>query len=148
MFKLTIVDYDLSRFLLAQKQTYPQALSEIKEGRKQTHWMWFVFPQIKGLGFSETSKYYAIQDLDEAKAYLDHEVLGSRLLEISQALLQLEENNPNEIFGSPDDMKLKSSMTLFALASEKRASVFLKVLEKFFIGDIDEKTLILLIKQE
>jgi uncharacterized protein (DUF1810 family) len=130
----------LNRFIAAQEGTYAQALQEIEGGRKRSHWMWFIFPQITGLGFSETSKYYAIKDLDEARAYLAHPVLGERLIEISSALLKLPGNHAGTIFGSPDDMKLSSSMTLFA-ALENSHSVFEAVLNKFFAGKKDHKTL-------
>ncbi|UOR06500.1 DUF1810 domain-containing protein [Hymenobacter aerilatus] len=133
----------LSRFLDAQQSDYRTALSEIKNGRKRSHWMWYIFPQIQGLGFSETSRYYAIQDAAEAEAYLNHPVLGSRLVEISQELLKLNSNNANSIFGSPDDLKLKSSMTLFAALPDANP-VFQKVLDTFFNGAQDSKTLQLL----
>lgn len=131
---------NLQRFLTAQEKDYPIALSEIKSGRKQSHWMWYIFPQIEGLGFSETSKYYAIESIHEAKEFLDHPVLGSRLIEICNALLNLEANDPYKIFGSPDDMKLHSSMTLFSSSSDPDP-IFQKVLDKFFNGEKDEKTL-------
>ncbi|MBC6609954.1 DUF1810 domain-containing protein [Hymenobacter sp. BT507] len=134
---------NLSRFLDAQQSDYQTALSEIKNGRKRSHWMWYIFPQIQGLGFSETSKFYAIQDAAEAEAYLTHPVLGSRLLEISSALLKLSSSNATSIFGSPDDLKLKSSMTLFA-SLPKADPVFQSVLDKFFNGAKDNKTLQLL----
>lgn len=130
----------LNRFVDAQKTDYQQALSEIKNGRKRSHWMWYIFPQIQGLGFSETSRYYGIKDAAEAAAYLAHPVLGSRLLEICQALLKLESSNATSIFGSPDDVKLKSSMTLFA-ALPGANPVFQQVLDKFFNGAKDAKTL-------
>src|SRR5476651_2122605 len=103
-------DRSLKRFTDAQQSVYPTALSEIKNGRKRSHWMWFIFPQIQGPGFSETSRYYAIKDLQEAEAYLRHPVLGSRLIEISKTLLKSAGNNATVIFGSPDHLKLKSSM--------------------------------------
>jgi len=131
---------NLSRFLDAQKSDYQTALAEIQNGRKRSHWMWYIFPQIQGLGFSETSKFYAIQDAAEAEAYLAHPVLGSRLLEISNALLKLSSSNATSIFGSPDDLKLKSSMTLFA-SLPNADPVFRAVLEKFFNGAKDNKTL-------
>jgi uncharacterized protein (DUF1810 family) len=134
------LDNKIDRFLKAQDITYAKALSEIKCGHKKGHWMWFIFPQLKGLGRSETSKYYAIEDLQEAKTYLNHEILGTRLIEISEALLQLDKRDPNTIFGSPDDMKLKSSMTLFAIASGQKESVFHKVLHKYYHDEMDENT--------
>ena len=132
-------DTDLQRFIDAQEKDYQVALSEIKNGRKRSHWMWFIFPQIQGLGFSETSKYYAIKDNDEAEEFLKHPVLESRLAEICNELLKLESNDPHQIFGSPDDLKLKSSMTLFA--SLETNPVFQLVLDKFFDGAKDSKTL-------
>jgi uncharacterized protein (DUF1810 family) len=130
----------LDRFIEAQKPDYSIALAEIKQGRKRSHWMWYIFPQIRGLGFSETSTYYAIKDLDEAKQYLQHPVLGKRLIEISKALLENEENDATKIFGTPDDLKLRSSMTLFA-AVPNADPVFQAVLNKFFEGKQDSKTL-------
>lgn len=131
---------NLQRFLAAQTDTYDTALREIKNGRKQSHWMWFIFPQIRGLGFSETSIFYAIQSREEAEAYLNHPILGQRLIEISEALLRIEDKSAYQIFGSPDDVKLKSCMTLFA-ALEKANPVFGQVLERYFGGERDEKTL-------
>lgn len=133
----------LNRFLTAQERDYETALAEIKGGRKRSHWMWYIFPQIAGLGFSETSKFYAIKDRAEAEAYLQHPVLGKRLIEISNALLELEDNHATRIFGSPDDLKLKSSMTLFA-ALPDTDPVFGQVLAKFYNGIHDWETLRLL----
>ncbi|WP_367915219.1 DUF1810 domain-containing protein [Leadbetterella sp. DM7] len=130
----------LTRFLQAQESTYETALSEIRSGRKVSHWMWYIFPQIKGLGFSKTSRYYAIQGVEEAKAYLNDPVLGFRLREITEELLKLEENDAYKVFGSPDDLKLKSSMTLFAMADNTDRNNFKKVLGKFFNGEIDQRT--------
>jgi uncharacterized protein (DUF1810 family) len=130
----------LNRFVDAQKTDYQQALSEIKNGRKRSHWMWYIFPQIQGLGFSETSRYYGIKDAAEAAAYLAHPVLGSRLVDICEELLKLSSSNATSIFGSPDDVKLKSSMTLFA-ALPGANPVFQQVLDKFFNGTKDAKTL-------
>ena len=110
------MSYDLSRFHRAQPRDYDQALSEIRAGRKRSHWIWYIFPQIQGLGYSSTAQFYAIQDLSEAKAYLADPVLRERLLEISGALLGLESSDPSAVMGYPDDLKLRSSMTLFALA--------------------------------
>jgi uncharacterized protein (DUF1810 family) len=130
---------DLKRFIDAQEKTYSTALTEIKRGRKQSHWMWFIFPQIAGLGFSEISIRYGIRDLDEAVDYLNHPVLGSRLIEICEALMAGSENDAHQIFGSPDDMKLKSCMTLFSCVPGA-PGVFEDVLKRFF-GDLpDEKT--------
>ena len=132
--------YNLLRFLEAQKDVYEIALKEIKNGRKTSHWMWFIFPQIKGLGQSETSKYYAIKNKTEARDYLHHEILGSRLVEISNALLMLQTNNSINVFGHIDSIKLKSSMTLFSLI-ENENPVFQKVLDKYFNGEKDENTI-------
>ena len=134
---------DLNRFLTAQEKDYAIALSEIKSGRKRSHWMWYIFPQIAGMGFSETSKFYAVKDQAEAEAYLQHPVLGGRLIEISQALLEIEDNHAVRVFGSPDDMKLKSSMTLFG-SLPGADPVFSQVLTKYFNGIQDWETLRLL----
>ncbi|MFD2935064.1 DUF1810 domain-containing protein [Spirosoma flavum] len=131
---------NLSRFLDAQEKDYSRALAELKMGRKQSHWMWYIFPQISGLGFSETAKFYAIKDLQEAKAYWEHPLLGSRLMEISRVLLATDGKTINQILGSPDDMKLRSSMTLFSLL-DKTDSVFQAVLVKYFNGMPDQRTL-------
>ena len=136
-------EFDSFKFILAQTHTYEKALEEIKTGMKRTHWMWFIFPQLRGLGMSNMAYKYGIADLDEAKAYLAHDVLGARLIEISTELLKLEESDPEIIFGDIDAMKLRSSMTLFSLVSEKD-SVFHRVLQKFFKGKSDAKTLKLL----
>ena len=136
-------DGNLSRFLEAQKRDFPQALSEVRSGRKRSHWMWYIFPQLEGLGRSSTSEFYGIKDISEAEAYFHHPVLGSRLTEISNELLRLETANANAVFGSPDDLKLKSSMTLFANLPGA-PPVFQQVLEKFFGGSQDKKTLELL----
>lgn len=133
----------MERFIKAQEHVYEQAYAEIENGRKMSHWMWFIFPQIAGLGFSETSKYYALKSLSEAEAYLNHRVLGKRLIEISSALLKLDTNDAHAVFGSPDDLKLQSSMTLFT-SVQKSDSVFQQVLKKFFDGEMDKKTLALL----
>lgn len=131
---------DLKRFLDAQENDFERALAEIKRGRKQSHWMWYIFPQIAGLGFSETSKFYAIKDRGEAENYLEHPTLGRRLVEISNALVEIEGKTAHQIFGSPDDIKLKSSMTLFG-ALENTNEVFQRVLGKYFDGEKDERTL-------
>ena len=124
---------DLSRFLSAQEYDYETALAEIRKGRKCSCWMWYVFPQIQGLGTSSMSRYYAIKDLQEAVDYINHEVLGKRLIEITETLLQLESNDALAVMGWPDDKKLKSSMTLFSYAAPE-IPVFQEVLEKFFDG--------------
>ncbi|HEY2348752.1 MAG TPA: DUF1810 domain-containing protein [Puia sp.] len=130
----------LKRFTDAQERFYPIAFTEIQQGRKKTHWMWFIFPQIAGLGFSETSRYYAIKNLEEAELFLKHPVLGSGLINISRELLKLDTNDVRQVFGSPDDRKLHSSITLFSLLPETDP-VFQLVLEKFFNGRKDIKTL-------
>lgn len=130
----------LQRFLDAQETDYPVALSEIKKGKKQSHWMWYIFPQIQGLGLSETSKFYAIKNIHEAVEFLDHPALGSRLIEICNELLNLKTNDAHKILGSPDDLKLHSSMTLFS-SLHNTDPIFQKVLDKFFEGEKDEKTL-------
>jgi uncharacterized protein (DUF1810 family) len=135
--------YDLSRFLRAQEGDYERALAEIRSGRKRTHWMWYVFPQFAGLGFSPTSQHYAIQSVEEAKAYLEHPVLGPRLRECAEAVLGVEGRSAAAIFGSPDDLKLRSCATLFASVSP-RGSVFDRLLEKYHGGERDDKTLRLL----
>ena len=134
---------NLERFLKAHARDYDCALSEIRNGRKYSHWMWYIFPQIKGLGYSSTSIFYAIADIEEAKAYMNNEILRKHMLEICQVLLDLESSDASDIFGWPDDMKLKSSMTLFAL-SNPECEVFQKVLDKFFDGEKDERTVELL----
>lgn len=136
------MSYDLSRFHRAQAGSYETALAEIRAGRKRSHWIWYIFPQIQGLGYSSMAQYYAIQDLDEARAYLADPVLRGRLLEISGALLALEDSDPSRVMGWPDDLKLRSSMTLFALA-EPGCSVFTEVLQKFYDGEPDSRTAVL-----
>ena len=136
------MDNSLKRFTDAQENSYAMAFSEIQQGRKQSHWIWFIFPQIAGLGFSETSRYYAIKDLQEAAGFLQDPVLGSRLINISRELLKLKTNNAHQVFGNPDDLKLKSSMTLFSMLPGADP-VFQLVLEKFFNGEKDTKTLYL-----
>jgi len=131
---------NLKRFIDAQAQNYADALAEIKDGKKRTHWMWYVFPQIQGLGNSEFARFYAIEDLKEAETYLNHPVLGKRLVEISSTLLQLKSHDAYAILGSPDDMKLHSSMTLFSLTPNAHP-VFEQVLHKFYNGLRDPKTL-------
>ncbi|MCR5098449.1 MAG: DUF1810 domain-containing protein [Lachnospiraceae bacterium] len=132
--------YNLDRFIRAQEYDYDQALSEIKAGHKRSHWIWYIFPQVKGLGRSGMSEEYGIDGLDEAKAYMENEVLRIRLIEISQALLQLDSNDPLAVMGFPDNLKLRSSMTLFAEAAPEE-TVFADVLDKFFDGEKDPETL-------
>ena len=135
--------HDLTRFVLAQQDEYERALSEITAGRKRTHWMWYIFPQYDGLAFSSTSKYYAIRSVEEARAYLAHPLLGPRLLACAAAGVEGAGRSATEIFGSPDDLKLKSSATLFASVSPP-GSVFDRLLEKYFGGAHDVRTLQLL----
>ena len=136
----------LERFIEPQEQDYEQALKEIRNGRKVSHWIWYIFPQLRGLGKSYMSDYYGIRDLDEAKAFLQDPYLGKHLHKISEALLNLDNDNATQIMGRPDDMKLKSSMTLFACADPENA-VFEKVLEKFYNGHKDGRTLKMLSKE-
>ena len=131
---------DLKRFLDAQEGVYEQALSEIREGRKRSHWMWYIFPQYDGLGFSSTSQRYAIKSAAEAMAYLRHPVLGPRLIGCCKAALEIEDRSAYELFGSPDEIKLQSCATLFSAVSPV-GSVFEQLLTKFFEGKSDEKTL-------
>jgi uncharacterized protein (DUF1810 family) len=135
--------YDLARFVLAQERDYEQAISEVRSGRKRSHWMWYVFPQIHGLGFSPMSRHYAIKSVAEAEAYLRHPVLGPRLLESCEAAAGVEGRSALEVFGSPDDMKLRSCATLFAHVSPA-GSVFERLLDRYFGGERDGKTLRLL----
>jgi uncharacterized protein (DUF1810 family) len=135
--------HELYRFVRAQADDYERALAEIKGGRKRSHWMWYVFPQVEGLGFSSTSRLYAIRSIAEAKAYLEHPLLGPRLIECAEAALAVEGKSAREVFGSPDDMKLRSSATLFAQVSPP-GSVFARLLGKFYGGEPDRETLRLL----
>lgn len=132
--------HNLERFVSAQNGVYEQALGEIRAGWKRSHWMWFVFPQIAGLGQSRTARLYAIGSLDEARAYLRHPVLGRRLVECAEALLALASRSASEIFGYPDDLKLRSSMTLFELANRQQP-VFGAVIDRYFEGRRDDKTI-------
>ena len=134
---------DLDRFVDAQATTYEQALRELRAGRKTSHWMWWVFPQVAGLGRSSTAADYAIADLAEARAYLGHDVLGPRVVECCRALLDLEDVSAEEVLGSVDALKLRSSMTLFAHADPEQA-VFREVLERFYDGREDGRTVALL----
>jgi uncharacterized protein (DUF1810 family) len=132
--------YGLARFVRAQEGAYERALAEIRQGRKRSHWMWYIFPQIDGLGLSAMSQRYAIRNLAEARAYLDHQVLGPRLVSCVEALLHLENRSAAENFGFPDDRKLRSCATLFAAASAA-GSPFHRLLEKYFDGEYDPATL-------
>ncbi len=135
--------YDLDRFVEAQEATYDTGLSEIRSGRKRSHWMWYVFPQLDGLGSSPMSRRYAVRSLAEAQAYLGHPVLGPRLVECAEAVLGVELRSALAIFGSPDDLKLRSCATLFAEASPS-GSVFERILQKYYRGERDPRTLSLL----
>jgi uncharacterized protein (DUF1810 family) len=137
--------FDLSRFLKAQERVYDRVLAELKSGQKRTHWMWYIFPQIDGLGYSSTTQHYAIKSLKEAQQYLDHPVLGKRLLECAQTVLTIQGRSVSEIFGYPDYLKLKSCMTLFVMAADS-GTVFDRVLNKFFHGERDTKTIHILEK--
>ena len=129
---MNIVKYNIDRFLQVQEHAYSYALEELKAGRKRSHWIWYVFPQLRGLGRSYNSEFYGISGLEEAKAYLEHPVLGERLREVCEVILGLPTNDAREIFGGIDSRKLRSSMTLFDLASPD--DVFARVLEKSFEG--------------
>ena len=131
--------YNLARFVEAQRHEYERALSEITAGRKQSHWMWYIFPQFEGLGSSPTSRHYAIRSDAEAAAYLAHPVLGPRLLECAEAAVGVEGRSAHDVFGSPDDMKLRSCATLFGSVSPD-GSVFHRILEKWFDGKPDART--------
>ena len=135
--------HDLNRFVRAQERDYVRALAEIRSGRKRTHWMWYIFPQLDGLGFSETARRYAIRGLDEARAYLEHPVLGPRLVECADAVLAVRGRSARGIFGTPDDLKLRSCATLFAEVSPG-GSVFRQMLKVYFGGEADVRTLALL----
>ncbi|QJD29887.1 DUF1810 domain-containing protein [Methylococcus geothermalis] len=135
--------FDLDRFLTAQANEYENAIAELRAGRKRTHWMWYVFPQLRGLGFSPTSRFYAIGSAEEARAYLGHEVLGRRLRECVSVLDELKTDSAEEVFGRVDAAKLRSSLTLFeAVAAEK--APFTRALEKFFGGKRDDRSLAIL----
>jgi uncharacterized protein (DUF1810 family) len=132
--------YGLSRFIEAQDADYAQALAEIRAGRKRSHWMWYVFPQFRGLGSSPTSLHYAIKSREEAEAYLSHPILGRRLVECAEAVLQIRDRSALELFSSPDDMKLRSSATLFASVSPE-GSVFHRLIDQYFDGRRDDRTI-------
>ena len=132
--------FHLARFTSAQEGVYARALSELRDGQKRGHWMWYVFPQIDGLGYSATTRYYSIKSREEACAYLAHPVLGPRLVECAKAVLALEGRSATQVFGYPDDAKLRSCMTLFAAVADP-GSVFSHVLEKFLGGRADDETL-------
>ncbi len=132
--------FALSRFISAQERVYDRVLTELRSGQKRSHWMWFIFPQIDGLGHSPTTKLYSIKSMEEAQQYLNHSILGTRLLECTEAVLATEGRSVSEIFGYPDDLKLKSCMTLFAAVADP-GSVFDRVLDKYFHGQRDDRTL-------
>lgn len=135
--------FELSRFVAAQQDSYERALSEITNGRKRSHWMWYIYPQLRGLGRSSTAQMYGITGVDEAQAYLQHELLGPRLIAVCEAALSVEGRTATEIFGKPDDMKLRSCATLFAHISTTD-SVFHKIIDKYFDGHADPQTVQLL----
>jgi uncharacterized protein (DUF1810 family) len=135
--------FDLARFVNAQKDDHARALAEVRAGEKRTHWMWYIFPQLDGLGSSPTARHYALKSSAEARAYLTHPILGPRLLECAEAVLSVEGRSAFDIFGHPDDWKLKSCATLFAAVSNPD-SAFHRILEKYFQGQRDDKTLRLL----
>ena len=135
--------FNLNRFIKAQEETYSSAMDEIKSGSKYGHWMWFIFPQLEGLGSTEMTKKFSIKSLEEAKAYLKNAILGERLLESCEILLKLEDVSISDVMGFPDDLKLRSSMTLFESASSKN-SIFSKVLDEYYESSRDNKTLDLL----
>ena len=137
------MSFDLDRFVEAQKTHYDRALEEIRSGRKRTHWMWFIFPQFAGLGSSAMTEFYAIRSRAEAEAYLQHSILGARLEESFRTLLAVDGRSASEIFGYPDDMKLRSSATLFASVAPP-GSMFEQVIGKYFDGERDERTIRLL----
>lgn len=132
-------EHNINRFIEAHVESYEQALNEIRNGRKQTHWMWYIFPQITGLGMSSIAKYYEIKSLEEARAYLNNELLGEHLIEISNALLELSTNDSIEVFGGIDSLKLKSSMTLFSYVSGNE--LFDRVIDKYYQGEKDLNTI-------
>jgi uncharacterized protein (DUF1810 family) len=139
---MSAASFDLERFVSAQAGVYETALAEIRAGRKRSHWMWFIFPQLDGLGSSPTAKHFAIRNREEAAAYLAHPLLGARLRECAQAALDVSTGTAHDIFGSPDDLKLRSSATLFGVVSEP-GSVFHRLIERFF-DTPDDRTLALL----
>jgi len=133
----------LDRFVDAQEGIYDTAVAEIRNGRKSSHWMWFIFPQLAGLGRTSTAVYYAIRDIEEARAYLDHPILGPRLIECAEAVLAVKGKSAHEIFGTPDDLKLRSSATLFAQVSLP-GSVFHRILDRYYRSEPDPRSLDLL----
>jgi uncharacterized protein (DUF1810 family) len=140
----SVDSYDLERFVTAQAPVIDTVLDELKNGQKQTHWMWFIFPQLQELGYSSMAKFYGIGSLEEARAYLAHPVLGQRLKLCVETVLQIEGRSLHAIFGSPDDMKFNSCMTLFATAAGDEDHIFLQAIERYCDGNMDERTLALL----
>ena len=139
---MTTIDKDLfDDFIQAQDAIYSQVIEELTQGRKRTHWMWFIFPQVKGLGHSKMSRRFAIGSLEQAKAYLQHEVLGARLIECTELLLSHPDKSALNIFGSPDNLNLQSSLTLFTLASSNKKCIFDELLDQYFEGNYDIKTI-------
>lgn len=136
--------FDLQRFVKAQDPVYTTVLAELSEGRKRSHWMWFIFPQLRDLGRSPTARFYGIAGQDEAGAYLAHPVLGSRLAQATETVLAVQGRTLHEIFGSPDDLKFRSSMTLFAQAAAEGGDLYRKALDRFCDGRPDDATLTLL----
>ncbi|KAA0688196.1 DUF1810 domain-containing protein [Azospirillum brasilense] len=136
--------FDLQRFVNAQEPVFATVLEELQCGRKQSHWMWFIFPQLRGLGRSATAEFYSIDSLNEARAYLAHPTLGPRLEKATRAVLAVQGRTLHEIFGSPDDMKFHSSMTLFAFAAGEAATLYQEALTRYSNGRMDEATLALL----
>lgn len=137
---------NLNRFTEAQETVYPQVLRELQNGKKTSHWMWFIFPQIEGIVYSATARYYSIKGITEANEYMAHPILGARLLECANIILKIEGKTADDIFGYPDNIKLKSSMTLFKSVAPGR-SLFADVLKKYFSGEQDEQTLSILKKE-
>ncbi len=137
--------FELTRFISAQEMVYSRVISELRNGRKRTHWMWFIFPQIDGLGNSSTTKRYAIKSIKEAEQYLNHPILGKRLKECAEAILAIEGRSISEIFGYPDDLKLKSSVTLFSSLADSHP-IFSSIIDKYFNGEQDIRTIKILEK--
>jgi uncharacterized protein (DUF1810 family) len=137
---LTADPFDLKRFITAQMPLFDTALAELKAGRKRSHWMWFIFPQLRGLGHSSAAHFYGIGSLDEAQAYLEHAQLGPRLALCTEAVLVSKATSLRALFGSPDDLKFRSSMTLYAIAAADDGSLFRKALDRWCEGQVDERT--------
>jgi uncharacterized protein (DUF1810 family) len=135
--------FDLNRFVTAQAPVFAAALDELKAGRKQSHWMWFIFPQLRGLGRSPTAEFYGLSSLAEARAYLAHPLLGPRLILCTETVLALQRRSRHAIFGSPDDLKFCSSMTLFAIATGEGEAVFRRALDHYCEGRMDTRTVAL-----